>query len=69
MFVVCEKLKLLQVDLKKLNTKEFSDISIRTATARQELDKIQGELGQDPTNPIKQAQERLLCKQYLYSYC
>lgn len=65
MFVVCEKLRLLQMDLKKLNTKDFSDISIRAIAARQSLDRIQYDLGQDPTNAILQSQERLLCKQYL----
>ncbi|KAH7866207.1 hypothetical protein Vadar_017075 [Vaccinium darrowii] len=65
MFVVCEKLKLLQLEMKKLNTREFSDITKRTMAARQQLDQIQRELGIDPTNSSKQALERDLCKQYL----
>lgn len=65
MFVVCEKLRLLQSDPKKLNNREFSDISKRTAAARQELDNIQSSLSHDPSDSIKQAQERILCKQYI----
>lgn len=65
MFVVCEKLRLLQAELKNLNTKEFNDISNRATAIRHHLDLVQSDLGHDPTNIVKQAQERDLCKQYL----
>lgn len=65
MFVACEKLRSLKVDLKKLNTKDYNDITNRTLAAKQQLDQIERDLGIDPLNPLKQALERDLCKQYL----
>ncbi|KAI8555236.1 hypothetical protein RHMOL_Rhmol05G0159000 [Rhododendron molle] len=65
MLCVCEKLKYLQEDLKHLNTNEFSELSTRVASYRQQLEAIQKELGSDPSDPSKQATKRELCKQYL----
>lgn len=45
MFCVCEKLKRLQEDLKRLNTNEFSELSSRVASYKQQLEIIQRELG------------------------
>lgn len=63
MFVVCEKLRLLQQEFKKLNNKESSDISTRTLAARQQLDVVLAELGTDPSNPRYQIQGRTFYKQ------
>ncbi|KAG5548914.1 hypothetical protein RHGRI_014320 [Rhododendron griersonianum] len=65
MYCVCEKLKHLQGDLKKLNTDEYSDLSARVASLRLQLAAIQSELGSHPNDPSKQAIERELCKQFL----
>ena len=65
MYVTCEKLRLLQKELKKLNTREYSDISSRALATKQQLDVVQKDLGGDPTNFTNQIQERALCKQYM----
>ena len=65
MFCVCEKLKMLQKDLKQLNTKDFNDLSSRVASSKQQLDDIQSALGANPSDVANQATEKVLCKQYL----
>ncbi|XP_058198418.1 uncharacterized protein LOC131313940 [Rhododendron vialii] len=63
MYCVYEKLKNLQENLKKLNTNEFSDLSSRVASYKQQLEAIQRVLGSNPSDTAKQTIERDLCKQ------
>lgn len=65
MYVVCTKLRLLQDELKKLNSRDYSDISTRTLDTKQKLESIQLELGSDPSNSSKQIQEKELYRQYI----
>lgn len=65
MFCVVEKLKLLQSDLKALNTKEFSSISKRVIDTKLQLELLQRNLASDPSNTVTQAKERDIYKQYV----
>jgi hypothetical protein len=64
MFCISEKQRSLQVEFKKLNTQEFSAISDRVKNARLKLDVLQKELGANPINSSKQAEDYAL-RQYL----
>ena len=65
MFSLTEKLKRLQVDLKKLNHKEFSAITERVSASKFQLDTLQTKLGTDPTNIANQMEEKWVFKQFL----
>jgi len=65
MFCLTEKLRRLQVEFKKLNHKEFSAISDRVATTKNQLEILHTTLGMDPTNPTAQLEEKLVYKQFL----
>lgn len=58
MFCVSEKLRSLQVEFKKLNMQEFSAISDRVKEAKLQLEVLQKELGANPINHSKQAEEK-----------
>ncbi|KAK6163762.1 hypothetical protein DH2020_000626 [Rehmannia glutinosa] len=49
-FMLCKKLKHLKRPLKELNNKHFSHISSRAAKAKEDLERAQLQLHDDPTN-------------------
>jgi hypothetical protein len=65
MFCVFEKFKLLQAEFKKLNNKDYSDISTRVLSVQKQLESVQNDLGIDPSDLVKQARERDLSKEFL----
>lgn len=65
MFCVCEKLRLLQFELKQINSREFSDVSKRVAEANQTLEILQKDISSHLANPSIISQERVVFKQLL----
>jgi hypothetical protein len=64
MYCVYERLRLLQVELKKRNNKEFSDISDRVIKTKTHLGNLQLELSNNPS-PAIQSEERAVFKKFL----
>lgn len=65
MFCVYEKLKLLQIELKKLNKKDFSAISARVEQSQCLLDSLQNKLGINPADSATQKEEKIAYNQFL----
>lgn len=65
MFCVTVKLRSLQSEFKKLNSKEYSAISDRVQQTKAQLEVLQLRLGSDPSNPTIQLEEKETYKCFL----
>lgn len=64
LFRICSKLRSIKPKFKALNKKHFSDISVRTSCAKEDLDRVQFQLDKYLGDSNLQSLERDLCANF-----